>query len=184
MSLSGHTVERRVRLHEIPLLIGLIALWCMLWREVTLLSVVSGAIVAILVTRLFYLPPVELAGRFNLWHFAKYLVWFFTSVVVASFQVAWLAMRPRPVPSSSILAMQLHTRSDFLLTLTGLTASLIPGSLIVEVDRYNSVLYLHVFNTTGSEDVERARKQVERIERMLIRSIGSRDEVEMLNAGV
>ncbi|RGE22558.1 Na+/H+ antiporter subunit E [Leucobacter sp. wl10] len=173
--------ERRaewgVRLHELPLLVGLVLLWMMLWREVSPLSLLSGVVVAVFVMRLFYLPPVELAGRFNPWYALLYLGYFLWHLVVASWQVAWLAVRPGPVPRTSIIAVRLRTRSDFILTMVGLTTSLIPGSLVAEVDRFGSTLYLHVLNTPTQREITAMRREVRRIERLLILSVGSKQEI-------
>src|SRR5690606_20909705 len=123
-----------------------VALWVILWGTLSWLSVISGVIVAFFVTRVFYLPPVDLSGRFNPWYTVVYLAHFLTDVVVASFQVAYQAVTPT-VPRSSIVAIQLRTRSDLIMTLVAITMSLIPGSLVVDVDRERSILYLHTFDT-------------------------------------
>ena len=174
---SGRRIEWGVRLHELPLLIGLVVLWMMLWQELSLFSATSGLVVAVLVMRVFYLPPVELAGRFNPWYALKYLTFFFWHLTVASWQVAWLAVRPGPSPPTSIIAVRLSTRSDFILTLVGLTISLIPGSLVAEVDRFNSTLYLHVLNTPTEKEIREMRRDVRKIERLLILTLGSRAEI-------
>ncbi len=166
------------RWYELPLLIGLVITWMALWHEVSWMSLASGVLVSILAMRIFYLPPVELAGRFNVWWAARYLVYFLWHLAIASVQVAWLAVRPGPPPRTAIIAMRLRTRSDFILTMVGLTVSLIPGSLVVEADRFASILYLHVLNTPTEREIERARRQTARIEELLIRAVGSREEVE------
>lgn len=170
-------IEWGVRLHELPLIAGLVLLWAMLWQTFSPLSIVSGIIVAVFVTRLFYLPPVDLAGRFNPWWALRYLGYFVWHLSLASWQVAWLAVRPGPPPKSSIVEVKLHTRSDFILTMVGLTNSLIPGSLVAEVDRFNSTLYLHVINTPTEREIGKARDEVHRIERLLIMAVGSREEM-------
>lgn len=172
--------EPVVHLHEVPLLVGLVVTWMMLWREASLLSLLSGLLVSVLAMRLFYLPPVELAGRLNLWWAARYLGFFLWHLAVASCQVAWLAVRPGPPPRTSIIAVRLRTRSDFVLTIVGLTVSLIPGSLVAEVDRYGSILYLHVLNTPTQRQVREMRAQTLRIEELVTRAVGSQDEVEAL----
>lgn len=168
------------RWHELPLLIGLIITWMMLWREISWLSLLSGVVVSVIAMRLFYLPPVMLAGRFNVWWAARYLGFFLWHLMLASFQVAWLAVRPGPPPRTAILAMRLRTRSDFILTMVALTVSLIPGSLVVEVDRFASTLYLHVLNTPTQREIRRMRQQTWHIEELLIRAVGSRAEVRAL----
>lgn len=178
--MSPRRIEPVLRWHELPLLIGLVLMWMALWHEVSWLTLLSGLFVSVLAMRLFYLPPVELAGRFNVWWAARYVGFFLWHLAVASFQVAWLAVRPGPVPRTSIIAVRLRTHSDFILTMVGLTVSLIPGSLVAEVDRYGSILYLHVLNTPTQKQIRAMRKQARRIEVLLIRAVGSRQELEAL----
>ena len=169
--------EFGVRLHELPLVIGLVVLWMMLWHEVSLLSVLSGMVIAVFVMRLFYLPPVELAGRLNVWYTLRYLGYFFWHLARASWGVAWLAVRPGPPPRTSIIAVKLRTRSDFIITMVALTNSLIPGSLVAEVDRFRSTLYLHVLNTPTQRELTQMRRNAYTIERLLVRAVGSKQEV-------
>ena len=177
MSVEGRKIERQIRRYEIPLLIGLVITWMALWREVSLLSVLTGFGVAFIVMRVFYLPPVELAGRFNLWWGLRYLGYFFTQVAVASVHVAWIAVRPKHHPYCAIIEAKLRTNSDFIMTLVGLTASLIPGSFIVDVDREEQILYMHVLDTPDQESVDKMHREIARIEMLLIRTLGSREEV-------
>lgn len=166
-------LERAVRVHEWPLMIGLVALWALMWGELSPLSIVSGVIVAIVVMRVFYLPPVELAGRIHVLHGLHYLAYFLWHVAKASWQVAWLAVRPGPTPPVAIIGVRLHTKSDFILTTVGLTISLIPGSFVADVDRYESVLYLHVLNTPSQREITAMRREVLRIERLLVLTFGN-----------
>ncbi|WP_125098349.1 Na+/H+ antiporter subunit E [Leucobacter chromiireducens] len=177
---AAQKIALGVRLHELPLLVGLVTLWMMLWHEVSLLSVVSGIVVAIVVMRVFYLPPVELAGRFNPWYALRYLGFFFWNLAHASWQVAYLAVRPGPTPPTAIIAVKLATRNDFILTMVGLTISLIPGSLVAEVDRFESTLYLHVLNTPTQRAITKMRRDVRHIERLLILTLGSKQEIGAL----
>lgn len=180
MSRKDRSFGTLFRWHEFPLLLGLIITWMLLWREITWLSFISGVIVAIGAMRLFYLPPVELAGRFNVWWALRYLGFFLWHLALASFQIAWMAVRPGPPPRTAIIAVRLRTSSDFILTLVGLTVSLIPGSLVVEIDRYSSTLYLHVINTPTQREIRQMRQQTRHIEKLLIRAAGPRAEVEAM----
>lgn len=167
---------------QLPLLIALVLLWMILWGTVSWLSVISGLIVALTVTRVFYLPPVDLSGRFNLWHIAVYLAHFLKDVFAASFQVAFQAITPS-VPRCSIIAIQLRTRSDLIMTLVGITLSLIPGSLVIDVDRERSIIYLHTFDTESDDDVEATRNQGLIIEARIVRALGSREDLRRVERG-
>ena len=175
---SERRAQRALRLHQLPLLIGLVLTWMMLWREISLMSLTTGVIIAVAVGRIFYLPPMTLISRFNLWYVCRYLYFFFSQVVIASVHVAWLAIRPGETPRTAIIGVPLHTKSDFILTVTGLTNSLIPGSLVAEVDRFSSTLYIHVLDTPSEKEIEAMRESVYHTEWLLIQAIGSREDLE------
>ena len=173
----------RVRfLHQLPLIVVLVVLWMLLWGNVSWLNLVTGIILAVFVTRVFYLPPVELTGRLHPWYLAVFVASFAWQLVTASFQVAAQAFAPRPVSRNAVIAVQLYTRSDLIMTLTSIVLSLIPGSLVLEADRQRSILYLHVLNTPDPAAVEKAREQVLLIEHRLVHALGSRADLERLNA--
>jgi multicomponent Na+:H+ antiporter subunit E len=175
------TPNKRIRQRlwqQMPLLVGLVVLWMLLWGSLSLLNLVTGVLVALLVTRVFFLPPVELSGRLNVLWLAVFLTKFFGDLISASFQVAYQAVGPRGIGKSSLIAVQLVTRSDFLLTLTAIALSLVPGSLVVEVDRERSVLYLHALNTRTLDDVEAVRAKALRVEYLIVRVLGSKDDVK------
>lgn len=183
VSREGKKVESMFRRNELPLLIGLVITWMALWREVSPMSLISGIIIAIILARVFYLPPVELAASFNIFFVITFLGYFLLQVAISSVQVAWLAIRPKKVPDCSIIEVKLKSRSDFILTATGLTITLIPGSFIVDADRESPTLYLHVLDTSTQEDIDKMRKEVLRIEGLLVRSVGNQeDRLRVLNA--
>jgi multicomponent Na+:H+ antiporter subunit E len=171
---------RRVVLHQIPMLVWLVLLWMLLWGSFTWLTLLTGAIVALLVTRVFYLPPVALSGRFNLWWALAFAVHFTYDLFKASVEVAWLAIDPRKVPHSSVVAVSLRSRSDLIMTLVSIAISLVPGSLVVEADRLRGVLYVHVLDTDTLDEVEQARNGVLAVERRIVRALGSREEYELI----
>jgi len=182
---STRTQKKRLRvrmLHQLPLIVVLVILWMLLWGNVSWLNLVTGLVLAIVVTRVFYLPPVDLTGRLHPWHLAVFVGNFAWQLVTASFLVAAQAFAKRPVSRNSVIAVQLYTRSDLIMTLTAIALSLIPGSLVLEADREKSILYLHVLNTPDTVAVEKARQQVLLIERRIVRALGSRDDLERVNA--
>jgi multicomponent Na+:H+ antiporter subunit E len=153
-----------------------VILWMLLWGSVTPLAILTGIIIAVAVTRAFYLPPVELSGRFNPFWFAVFLGRFLGELVVASFQVALQAFARTPVATSAILRIDLRTRSDFIMTGVSLAVSLVPGSLVLEVDRANARLYIHTLDVSTPEEVEKAREHVLSLEHDLLRAWGSAEE--------
>jgi multicomponent Na+:H+ antiporter subunit E len=182
MSRSGkdplHTVWR-----QLPFFVWLIALWMLLWGQFTVLAFVTGLIAAIAVTRVFRLPPVQLSGRLNLWFGLIFIVAFLFDVVRGSLIVSAQILDLRRQPGAAVIAVPLRTDDDLIMTHVGVTASLIPGSLIVEADRERRILYLHVIGVRSDDDVEKQRASVLRWERRIVRAVGSRAQLAQVGAG-
>ncbi|WP_457964134.1 Na+/H+ antiporter subunit E [Arthrobacter sp. D1-29] len=171
--------RRRVSLRqELPLLVWLVVVWGALWQDFSPGNLLFGALLAVVVARMFYLPPVELSGRFNLLHAIPFALAFLGKVVAASFQVLYLAVVRGPNVTNAVVAVPLRSHQDLMMTATGHVISLIPGSLVVEVDRSSSTLYVHGLNVKNAEDVENLRREVRAIEAGLIRVMGTREELD------
>ncbi|XAS67200.1 Na+/H+ antiporter subunit E [Micrococcaceae bacterium Sec5.7] len=165
---------------EVPLLIWLIIVWGALWQDFSPGNLLFGSLIAVLVARLFYLPPVGLSGRFNFLHAVPFALVFLGKVAAASFQVMCLAVAHGPRVTNAVVAVPLRSHSDLMVTATGHVISLIPGSLVVEVDRSTSTLYLHGLNVGTAEDAVKLRREVRDIEAGLIRIMGTKDELSAL----
>ncbi|MBT1584594.1 MULTISPECIES: Na+/H+ antiporter subunit E [Curtobacterium] len=175
---------RRIALawrYDVPLVAGLTVLWALLWGSWTPLTLLCGIVVALLVTQALPLPPVPLSARFSIVHVLRFLVVWSGLVVVASFRVAWVAFRPRGVRRSSITLVQLHSTSEMTFTLATLAISLVPGSYVADVDLRRRRLLLHVLDTERPEQVEDERRVALRIEAMVIRALGSKQDVSELS---
>lgn len=165
---------------QLPFFVWLIVVWMLLWGEFSAFSLVSGIVVAFFVTRIFLLPPVELSGRVNVWYLAVLAVTFSVAVVAGSLQVTLQVLNPRRYPGTAIIGVQLETDDDLIMTHVGVTASLIPGSLVVQTDRANRILYLHVLGIDDDESLRKAKADVRIWERRIVRAVGSRDQMDAL----
>jgi multicomponent Na+:H+ antiporter subunit E len=167
---------------QLPFFVWLVALWMLLWGQFTVLAFVTGVIAAVAVTRVFRLPPVELSGRVNLWYGMIFVLSFLGAVVRGSLTVAWQVLDVRRQPGTAIIAVPLRIDDDLIMTHTAVTASLIPGSLIVDADRDRRILYLHVIGVRDEDDIEAQRESVLRWERRIVRAVGSRAQLALVNA--
>lgn len=174
------TRQRIPFITELPLIIWLVIVWGALWQDFSPGNLIFGALIAFTVANLFYLPPVELSGRFNLPYAAGFAGRFLYKLVVASFEVFWLSLRYGPRLKNAVVAVKLRSPSDLLVTATGHAISLIPGSLVVEVDRSTSTLYLHCLNVSTPAEADRVRRDVRRTEEWLIRVMGTREDLAIL----
>lgn len=166
--------------HALPPFVWLVFVWCALWQDFSLPFVAFGALLALLVMVVFKLPTLYLSNRFNVFYAAQFVVLLFWNIAKASVEVMWLAATFRPPLRNSVVAVPLRTRSDLLLTAVSHTMSLIPGSVVVEVDRPHSVLYFHVLNTSTPEEIERFSRSVADFEALIIKASGSKEEYEAL----
>ena len=173
--------RKRISLRqELPLLAWLVFVWGALWQDFSPGNLLFGALIAVLVARVLYLPPVELGGRFNMLRAVPFALVFIGKVAAASFQVLYLAVARGPKVISAIVAVPLRSHSDLLVTATGHVLSLIPGSLVVEVDRSTSTLYIHAINVRSAQDAAKLRKEVRDTEAALIRIMGTKEELSAL----
>ncbi|TQK18009.1 multisubunit sodium/proton antiporter MrpE subunit [Microbacterium sp. SLBN-154] len=165
---------------QLPFFLWLIALWMLLWGQFTVLAFLTGLVAAVVVTRVFRLPPVALSGRLNLWYGLVFVVTFLVALVRGSLLVAWQTVRPGKLPGSAIIAVHLRTDDDLIMTHTAVTSSLIPGSLVVEADRDRRVLYLHVIGVDDDDDIDLQRKTVLGWEARIVRAVGSRAQLDII----
>lgn len=174
------TRQRIPFITELPLVIWLVLVWGALWQDFGLGNLAFGAIIAYGVVNFFYLPPVELTGRFNVLWAIPFLGRFLYKLVTASVGVFWLAVTKGPSLHNAVVAVNLRSHSDFLTTATGHAISLVPGSLVLEVDRSTSTLYLHCLNVNDEADAEVVRREVRSTEAWLIRIMGTKAELQAL----
>ncbi|OYX09636.1 MAG: hypothetical protein B7Z08_04265, partial [Sphingomonadales bacterium 32-68-7] len=71
-----------------------------------------------------------------------------------------------------------RTSALLKLGLPAIAISLVPGSVVLEIDREHAILYVHVLGADRPEKIERARATIIATERRLLRALGSRDEWE------
>jgi multicomponent Na+:H+ antiporter subunit E len=101
-------------------------------------------------------------------------------LVRSSFLVAAQAFHFGHTMRNAVVRVDLRTHSDLYLTLTSELVTLVPGSLVMEARRQESVLYLHVMDVRSEADVASARRMVLQAEERVVRSFGSDDEVAAL----
>jgi multicomponent Na+:H+ antiporter subunit E len=169
--------------NRFAMFVTLVGIWVLLWDDVSVLSIASGLLVALIVTRVFYLPPVEFSNRVNPWYVLLFLLRLLTDIVIASVRVSWQILT-LPVPvHNAIVAVHLRSRSEGMLVWTTEAVSLVPGSLVIDVDPQRNVLYLHVLGVTHDEGerIAQVRRTVLETEARIVRAIGSRDDVARVN---
>lgn len=172
--------RRRRFMVELPLIVGMTLLWGAMWVDFSAGNLVFGFLISLGIVSAFRLPPVHLSGRFNLWQALLFIVRFLGNVVVASMNVFALAVFRGPRVRSAIIGVPLRSHNDLMVTLVAHTLTLIPGSVVVEVDRRSAILYMHVLDVDTDEQAEEFRASARATEAGLIKVMGTRAELEAL----
>ena len=63
---SGKPYRATLR-QELPLLGWMVVVWGALWQDFTIGNLVFGLLIALVLVKVFRLPPIILSGRFNIW---------------------------------------------------------------------------------------------------------------------
>ncbi len=166
----------------VPMQVSLLVLWVFLWGSYSASTILTGAIVATVIPLIFYLPPIENVSRFHLGWALWFVMHLFIDITRSSFIVAGQAIGIGYSDKSAVIRVPLRSRSDLILTATAEASTLIPGTVVIDVDREARDLYLHVFSVRSQEDVDRARADALAIEARAIRAIGSVRDMKRLAA--
>ena len=174
--------DQRSRLSQWPMIVALTFIWVALWQDLTLGTIVLGVIFSSAVMLLLPLPQVPFADRFNVYHSIKFVFYFLWKITAATWDVAVKAGKPGPKVVNSVVAVKLRTQDDLLLTLVGHVYALIPGSLVIDVDRPSSTLFLHVLDVPDEDAAEAFRVDSLDIEARMIRGFGSKRDYALVKA--
>jgi multicomponent Na+:H+ antiporter subunit E len=146
----------------------LILVWILLWGNASVANILSGLAVALVITLLLPLPVVPVEGRVHPLSLLRLMAVVAYELVLSSLQVAWLAIKPGPPPRNAVLRAELAIKSDLVLALAVNIITLIPGSMVLEIDQARRLIYVHVIDIGSARAVDRFHRQIAQIERLLV----------------
>jgi multicomponent Na+:H+ antiporter subunit E len=162
----------RYRSLQLPMLAWLRVVGVALWGALSLLTVLSGLLVAALASLVFPLPPLRLDVRVRPVALLVLVGRFMIDVVVSSLQVTRVVLRRGRPLRNAVVEVNLRTPSDFVLTIVAEMTCLIPGSVVVEARRSTHTLFIHVLDVGDVAGVERFRQGVLDQEARVVRALG------------
>lgn len=149
-------------------------IWVMLWGEFSVRTVVGGLIVALLVTLIMPMPrAVNEKMVLRPIATARLIGVFLADVVKASIHITSFIITGRK-PQAAIIRVHTRAQSDIFLTLTSAFTALVPGSIVIEAHRLTGMMYVHVFDVSGSNGLQEAHDTVLRQEERILRAFGSK----------
>ncbi|MFF7938763.1 Na+/H+ antiporter subunit E [Nocardia gamkensis] len=159
---------RRETVVRIGVLAWLTMVWLALWGDLSVANLLGGLVVAALIMLALPLPRVPVSGRLNPLPLVALIVASAYYALESSLQVAWFALRPTPMPVSGVLRVYARTRSDLVLVLWTDVLNLIPGTMVLEIDRRRWVVYVHVLDVGSDAAVDKFYRITRRLERLMI----------------
>ena len=129
----------------------LTVVWVLLWGRFTPGNLVAGVVVALLVLVALPLPPVRTGVRLRPWALLVLVGHVAVDLVSSAVAVSRTVLRPRIALRNAVVEVPLRTHSDLVMTVTSQLLSLVPGSLVLEVDQTSHRLWLHVFDVRAGE---------------------------------
>ncbi|WP_159944837.1 MULTISPECIES: Na+/H+ antiporter subunit E [unclassified Nocardiopsis] len=180
-------LRRRLGKVQLPMALGMTLVWMLLFdgfqlRRESLGLLVLGFLVSVVIMVLFPLPPITPGPRFHPVHLVRLIVHVLTEMAVASFQVTVLTFRPGRV-RSSVVAVRMRTDSDLTMVATAIAASIIPGTLIAEINRPERILYVHMLGADSDRTIEKGRRDVWTLEERFVMALGTHEDIAALRAG-
>lgn len=158
-----------------------VAVWCILWQQVDLLTVLGGLAVTWGVALVFPMPAIRYRGTIRPVGLLRLVAVTTADLVVSSFRIAALAADWRRPVRSAVLGVRLRTNSDLLVAMIIQLIGLVPGSVVVEHVRTSSRLYVHVLDVRDTSQLGEARERVRDVERRVLRAFGTDEELAMLD---
>ncbi|MDZ7930049.1 MAG: Na+/H+ antiporter subunit E [Rhodococcus sp. (in: high G+C Gram-positive bacteria)] len=146
----------------------LTAIWVLLWGNVSAANILGGIAVGLLIMVLLPLPRVPVEGRIHVFSLVKLAVVFLYYAMESSFSVAWLAIRPKAPPVTGVLRCRIAVKSDLVLTLFVDAMNLVPGTMVLEIDRTRRLLYVHVLDMGTQKAVDGFYAYVRNLEKLFI----------------
>ncbi|MBX7454755.1 Na+/H+ antiporter subunit E [Mycolicibacterium sp. 3033] len=163
----------------------LILVWVLLWGTVSAANILSGLLVALVITLLLPLPPVPVEGKLHPISLLRLILTVIYYLLSSSVQVAALALKPGPPPLTAVLRAHLAIKSDLVLVLAVNIINLTPGTMVLEIDQPRRMIYVHVLDVGSERTVTRFYRQVANLQRLLVasferdsdwRSIGQKED--------
>jgi multicomponent Na+:H+ antiporter subunit E len=155
--------------HGLPLFVVLVGVWLLLQGELTVANVLGGVALGLFLALLFPVSEQVVHHRLHPWAFAKFVVFVLYSLVMSSWEVIKVIVRPTPTSlRSGIVRVRLEAESPLTTTIVGNAVTLTPGTMTLTARVDPAELHIHVL---GLDDPEEFRESVHDLERRTVAAL-------------
>lgn len=160
---------------QAPSFVAIVVLWVALWGEPTVGNLLGGTAVGALVVGTFHPGRRERLGHLRAVAAARFMGRVLVNLAHSTGVVAWEVLTPTDRTQPGILAMPLPSATPVVLTAVTTAVGLTPGTIVVDVDRDPTVLYVHVLHL---RDPAAERRQIRHLEALALAAFGPDDAAD------
>ena len=160
--------------------VWLVALWILLWGDLSVGNLASGLAVAVAVLAVSRLPRGaggDQRMRVRPLALAWFVLYVLYKLVESNLVLAWEILTPTNKINNGVIAVPLRTSSPSAMMVVANVITLTPGTMTIEVAGDPPVLYVNVLHL---HDVERVRRDLLHLEELSVRAFGSTGAREQL----
>jgi len=157
---------------RIVIFLGAFLVWSLLnwvpdWQHLIVGIFIAG-FVAFLIGDLFITQPHILKHPLRYWYFLiYYLPKFLWECFKANVDVAYRVLHPKLPINPGIVKVKTSLKTDTALTFLANSITLTPGTMSIDVDKDNGILYVHWIDVKAKDVESATRIVVERFEKTL-----------------
>lgn len=163
---------KEVRRFRLGALASLTLLWLLMWGSWSWGTLFMGLAMATLVLLVFPMPRPATRFRFRPMALIWLSVTFLANLALSSFIVGWMAIRPRGVSRGRVVAIRLHDTDDFRRTVVAEMTSLVPGTVVIDLDPQGHLL-IHIIDHCDDIRLWAEAARIHRLERRVARAFGA-----------
>lgn len=163
--------------HRIITTTWLTAVWIMLWESLTWANVLGGVVVALVVVWMIPAHRQEFRMGFRPFAAVRLLGYFAWKLTEASARLTWEIFTPRNHVKAAVVSVPLQSRIPGVATVVANMVSLTPGSVAIEIDEDEMILFIHVLHL---RTVEEERAAVLLLESMTLAAFPPRDRADAM----
>lgn len=162
-------MKNRLILFLLAFFVWILLNWVPDWQHL-LAGVGVSFLVAFLSGDLFPVSATVFKTPQRFWYFlVYYLPLFGWECFKANLDVAWRVLHPALPIKPGIVKVSTRLKSDTALTFLANSITLTPGTLTVDINKEQGVLYVHCIEVKTKDDISAALILAERFEKILVR---------------
>ncbi|MAJ88458.1 MAG: hypothetical protein CL416_02445 [Acidimicrobiaceae bacterium] len=142
-------LRRHFPIRRVILIVGLVAAWCALWNRLSIANIVSGLLIAVIVSHRS-IGPAGIGGV-RLRPLLKLGAIVGQDLVMSTFNVAYEVITPTDSTEEAIIGVDLPSNARAHMMLIAVAVTVTPGTAVIDVDPDTGRIYLHILHAERAD---------------------------------